>query len=89
MKEGAKMYKLSGIFVSLVMLLGMGLSVARAENVVAISAEYRLADTPTKYGFRGLHTLFSPETYVQGKFGIGVYWDMTQFCWRVSADCLE
>ena len=74
------MRKISGILLSLMMLVSIGLSVAyAAETVTSTGEDYWLADTPTKYGFKGLYTLFSPDTAQQGKFGIGVYWDMTRF----------
>jgi outer membrane protein OmpA-like peptidoglycan-associated protein len=76
------MRKISGILLSLALLCSVGLSVANAaETAMTIIEEKQyLADTPTKYGFKGLYTLFSPDTYQQGKFGIGIYWDMTRFC---------
>jgi outer membrane protein OmpA-like peptidoglycan-associated protein len=73
------------MLVSLMILGGMGLSVANAQEAeMTESTEteevYRLADTPTRYGFKGLYSLFSPETYQKGKFGIGVFGEMTRFC---------
>lgn len=73
------MRKISGILLSVVMLVGMGLSFAYAETITTTTEEYRLADTPSKYGFKGLYTLYSPDTAQQGKFGIGLYWDITRF----------
>jgi hypothetical protein len=40
----------------------------------------QLAETPSKYGFKGLYTLFSPDTAGKGKFGFGLYVDRTRFC---------
>ncbi len=76
------MRKICGIVLSLVMLVGIGLSVANAQTETRESTQevYRLADTPTRYGFKGLYTLFSPDTAQKGKFGIGVFWEMTRFC---------
>ena len=57
------MRKISGILLSLMMLVSIGLSVAyAAETVTSTGEDYWLADTPTKYGFKGLYTLFSPDT---------------------------
>ena len=74
------MRKIAGVLVSVAMIIGLGLSVAQAETVTYLVDEYRVADTPSKYGFKGLYTLYSPDTYQKGNFGIGVYWDMTRFC---------
>lgn len=73
------MQKISGILLTL-MVLVIGLSVASAETVTYTFEDANLADTPTKYGFKGLYTLFSPDTSQQGKFGVGFFWDMTRFC---------
>jgi outer membrane protein OmpA-like peptidoglycan-associated protein len=70
------MRKIWVIVLSMVMLLSVGLSVVSAVEV----EKQNIADTPSKYGFKGLYTLFDPNTYQQGQFGIGVYWDMTRFC---------
>jgi len=78
------MRKIVGMLVIVVILVGMGLSVANAQKAeetrTSETKVYRVADTPTRYGFKGLYTLFSPETYQKGKFGIGVFWEMTRFC---------
>jgi outer membrane protein OmpA-like peptidoglycan-associated protein len=76
------MRRISGIFITVVLLVGLGLSGASAqtEELTYTQTEARLADTPSKYGFKGLYMLYSPDTYQKGKFGIGVYWDMTRFC---------
>ncbi|GAK49156.1 outer membrane protein [Candidatus Moduliflexus flocculans] len=71
------MRKMSGI-VTLLLVLAM-VSVAGAETVTYTENQYWLSDTPTKYGPKGLYTIFSPETYQKGKFGVGFYWDMTRF----------
>jgi OOP family OmpA-OmpF porin len=71
------------MLVIVVILVGMGLSVANAqetETVESTEEVYRLSDTPSRYGFKGLYTLFSPETHQKGNFGIGVFWEMTRFC---------
>jgi hypothetical protein len=39
-----------------------------------------LIETPSKYGFQGLYTLFNPDTAKKGKFGFGLYVDRTRFC---------
>lgn len=49
-------------------------------DVHYFSEDYSVADSPSKYGFKGLYTLFSPVTYQQGHFGVSVYWDMARFC---------
>jgi outer membrane protein OmpA-like peptidoglycan-associated protein len=78
------MRKIVGMLVIVVILVGMGLSVANAQKAeetrTSETKVYRVADTPTRYGFKGLYTLFSPETYQKGKFGIGVFGEMTRFC---------
>ena len=74
------MRKIAGIVVSLAVIFGLGLSVVQAETVTYSTEEYRVADTPNKYGFKGLYMINSPSTYQQGKFGIGVYWEMSRFC---------
>lgn len=73
------MRRFSGILITL-MAFVIGLSVASAETVTYTFDHASLADTPTKYGFKGLYTLFSPDTSQQGKFGLGFFWDMTRFC---------
>lgn len=73
------MRKFSGILLTL-MVFVIGLSVASAETVTYTFQDASLADTPTKYGFKGLYTLFSPDTSQKGKFGLGFFWDMTKFC---------
>jgi hypothetical protein len=82
-KEEPIMRKICGILLSLVILFGVGLSVVNAqgtETVTYTGEEFWLSDTPSRYGFKGLYTLFSPDTYQKGKFGIGVFWEMTRFC---------
>lgn len=74
------MRKICGILLSVLVLMSLGLSGATAETLTYVTEEQRLADTPSKYGFKGLYTLFSPDTYQKGKFGVGFYWDMTRFC---------
>jgi len=75
------MRKICGILLSLLILFGVGLSVVNAqETETETEKEYWLADTPSRYGFKGLYMLFSPETYQKGKFGIGIFWEMTRFC---------
>jgi outer membrane protein OmpA-like peptidoglycan-associated protein len=61
-------------------LVGMFLSVASAETITYTFDDPSLADTPTKYGPKGLFSLFSPDTSQKGKFGIGLFWEMTRFC---------
>jgi outer membrane protein OmpA-like peptidoglycan-associated protein len=61
-------------------IFGLGLSVAQAETMTYTDKVYRVADTPNKYGFKGLYMINSPSTYQQGKFGLGVYGEMTRFC---------
>lgn len=73
------MQRVSGILITLLVLGSMCLSIAQAETITYTTEEPQLADTPTKYGFKGLYTLFSPDTYQKGNFGIGVFWDMTRF----------
>ncbi len=72
------MQKLSGIVALLLMVL-MGVSAVSAEELTSTTEEYWLSDTPTKYGPKGLYTIFSPETQQKGNYGIGFYWDMTRF----------
>ena len=72
------MQKMSGI-VTLLLVMIMGVSVASAETVTYTENQYWLSDTPTKYGPKGLYTIFSADTYQKGKFGVGFYWDMTRF----------
>lgn len=74
------MRRISGILLTLAMVVSIGLSVASAETLTYTSEQQRLADTPSKYGFKGLFTLFSPDTAQQGKYGMGVYWDLARFC---------
>ena len=71
------MRKISGMI--MVLLVSVMSVSAFAEQVTYTEDQYWLSDTPTKYGPKGLYTLFSPDTYQQGKFGIGFYWDMTRF----------
>ena len=74
------MRKIAGIVVNMAVIFGLGLSVVQAETVTYTEDVYRVADTPNKYGFKGLYMINSPSTYQQGKFGIGVYWEMSRFC---------
>jgi len=74
------MRKIAGIVVSMAIIFGLGLSVVQAETVTYSTEEYRVADTPNKYGFQGLYMINSSSTRQQGKFGIGVYWEMSRFC---------
>ena len=63
------------------MIVGLGLSGAYAQTEEAKTEKvYRLSDTPTKYGPKGLIETFDPYTYKQGKFGAGLYFEMTRFC---------
>ncbi len=73
------MQRISGILILVVVLVGMSLSGAYAETITYTWEEPQLADTPSKYGFKGLYMLFSPDTYQKGSFGVGAYWDMTRF----------
>ncbi len=76
------MKQISRIVLTGVLLLSIGLSgVASAQELMAEYevAEARLQDTPSKWGFKGLYTLFSPDTAQKGKYGLGLYWDMTRF----------
>jgi hypothetical protein len=73
------MQKISGVLLIFAIVV-FGVSVASAETVTYTYDEYRLSDTPTKWGPKGLYTLFSPDVYPKGKYGIGFYWDMTRFC---------
>ncbi|MBD3308531.1 hypothetical protein GF339_19045, partial [candidate division KSB3 bacterium] len=73
------MQRISGIFILAIVLVGFGAVAVQAETLTYTFEEQRLADTPSKFGFKGLYTLFSPDTYQKGKFGIGIYWDMTRF----------
>jgi hypothetical protein len=73
------MRKIFGSLVVILLLISMALTVS-AETKTYTRPESRLADTPSKYGFKGLYTLYSPDTYDKGMFGIGVFWDMTRFC---------
>ncbi len=76
------MQRISRILMTLVVLVSMGASVAYAqggETLTYTVTEARLADTPSKYGFKGLYTLFDPATAQKGKYGFGLYWDMTRF----------
>ena len=49
------MRKIAGIVVSMAIIFGLGLSVVQAETVTYSTDEYRVADTPNKYGFKGFH----------------------------------
>ena len=72
------MRKISGMMMVLLVSV-MSVSAVFAEQVTYTEDQYWLSDTPTKYGPKGLYTLFSPDTYQKGKFGLGFYWDMTRF----------
>jgi len=74
------MRKIVGIVVSMAVIFGLGLSVVQAETVTYSTKEYRVADTPNKFGFKGLYMINNPATYNQGQFGLGVYWEMSRFC---------
>lgn len=74
------MRKIAGLLLSVALLVSVGVSLAHAETVTYSTEEYRLADTPSKYGFKGLYELFSPDTAQKGKFGIGVFGEMSRFC---------
>ncbi len=73
------MQKFSGMLVMLA-IVGLGVSIVSAETITYTYEEQWLSDTPTKYGPKGLYTIYSPETNQKGKFGVGFYWDMTRFC---------
>jgi len=75
------MRKISGIVLSVVMLLVIGVAVVNAQETRTYdSQEYRLADTPSKFGFRGLYNLYSYDTAQAGKYGFGLFWEMSRFC---------
>jgi len=79
------MRKIFGIVLSVALIVGLGLSEAYAATADAEtreygSEEYRLADTPSKFGPKGLIETFDPYTYQGGKFGLGVFFEMTRFC---------
>jgi outer membrane protein OmpA-like peptidoglycan-associated protein len=61
-------------------IFGLGLSVAQAETKTYTDEVYRVADTPNRYGFPGLYMINNPNTREQGKFGLGLYWEMSRFC---------
>lgn len=76
------MQKISRTVIALMVLVSMGMSAAYAQEKETLTytvTEARLADAPSKYGFKGLYTLFSPDTAQKGQYGLGFYWDMTRF----------
>jgi len=73
------MRKISGMLFTLAVVALLA-SIAGAETVTYTYEEQWLSDTPTKWGPKGLYTLFSPDTYQKGRYGIGFYWDMARFC---------
>jgi outer membrane protein OmpA-like peptidoglycan-associated protein len=73
------MQRKAGVVVSIALLVMMGLVSAYAETMTYSTEEYRLSDTPSVYGFKGLYRLYSPDTAQKGKFGFGLFGEMTRF----------
>ncbi|MCP4397811.1 MAG: OmpA family protein [bacterium] len=73
------MRKISGILM-IFALVGLMVPFANAETVTYTTEEQWLTDTPSKFGAPGLYSIFNSTTYDKGRFGVGLYFDLTRFC---------